>query len=239
MNRDNVRFIDLDKLQENIKYKFKNLELLKLAFIHTSYSNENLSIKGKNNERLEFLGDAVLELVFSEIIYKNFSLCTEGKLTKIRSNLVCENSFSRMADKLDLPKYLLLGKGEEKTGGREKPSIKADLFEAFNGALYLDSDYQTVYEFIYDLIKELIDEIKDKKNDDISDYKTQLQEYLHKRKNVNCVYELCKEVGPSHDKIFYVNVKISNKIIGFGTGKSKKLAEQSAAQNALEKFNVI
>lgn len=228
----------LKELEDKINYKFNNFELLNLAFVHTSYANEHSSLKGKHNERLEFLGDAVLEMVFSEILFKNFKPKQEGYLTKLRSNLVCEASFSELSDEINLSKYLLLGKGEEKTGGRHKDSIKADLFEAFNGALYLDAGYEVVYNFIYGLIK---DKIFDENIivENVNDYKSMLQEHLHKYKNINLKYELVKEEGPSHDKTFYIKAYLDSKFIGAGKGRNKKLAEQNAAKNALKKLHVI
>lgn len=238
MQIDNNRLIELSKLESSINYEFKDKNLLNNAFIHTSYSNEHTNLHGKSNERLEFLGDAVLELIFSEIIYKYFKKVDEGVLTKIRANLVCEKSFSEFSDKINLSDYLLLGKGEEKTGGRHKDSIKADAFEAFNGALYIDSDYTFVYNFIYDLIEDKLFNIDTIKGY-VNDFKSMLQEHLHKYKNINCTYELIKEEGLSHCKKFYVNVKSGNKVLGAGEGKNKKLAEQMAAKDALEKMDVI
>lgn len=238
MQIDNNRLIELSKLESSINYEFKDKNLLNNAFIHSSYTNEHTYLQGKNNERLEFLGDAVLELVFSEIIYKHFKTFDEGVLTKIRASLVCEKSFSELSDKINLSNYLLLGKGEEKTGGRDKDSIKADVFEAFNGALYIDTDYTFVYNFIYDLVKDKLSHI-DKVRGDVNDFKSMLQEYLHKYKNINCTYEMIKEEGLSHCKKFYINVKAGNKVLGSGKGKNKKIAEQMAAKDALEKMDVI
>lgn len=234
----NERIKELEEFQLNIDYKFNNIDLLNLAFIHTSYTNEHSFLKGKSNERLEFLGDAVLELVFSEILYKNFLPKQEGYLTKLRSSLVCEKSFSVLADKLNIPKYLLLGNGEEKSGGRDKNSLKADAFEAFNGALYLDSSYEVVYNFIYNLIKDEVEEINNI-NDSVKDYKSLLQEYLHKNKKETLLYKLLKEEGPSHNKTFYIDAYLDNKKIGSGKGKNKKIAEQNAAFDALKKLRVI
>lgn len=238
MQIDNKRLIELSNLESSINYIFKDKKLLNNAFIHTSYTNEHVNLHGKSNERLEFLGDAVLELVFSEIIYKYFKKVDEGILTKLRANLVCEKSFSELSDKINLSDYLLLGKGEEKSGGRQKDSIKADAFEAFNGALYIDSDYEQVYNFIYDLIEDKLINTETIK-EYVNDFKSMLQEHLHKYKNINCKYELIKEEGLSHCKKFYVNVKIGNKVLGTGEGKNKKLAEQMAAKDALKKMNVI
>lgn len=226
------------ELEEAIGYKFNNQSLLELSLVHTSYSNEHVFTKGKNNQRLEFLGDAVLELVYTEILYKTFSIKDEGYLTKLRANLVCEEGFSELSDQINLSKYILLGKGEEKTDGRNKPSIKSDAFEALNGALYLDGGFDAVYNFIYPLIKDKITDVKEHK-ENVSDYKSMLQEHLHKKKNINCHYELDKEEGPAHDKTFYIKVYQGLKLLGEGEGKNKKLAEQMAAKDALEKLRVI
>lgn len=232
------RIDELKKLEESINYSFKDKSLLNSAFIHTSYTNENTHLKGKSNERLEFLGDAVLETVYSEILYKKLTDQNEGYLTKLRSQLVCEASFSEFSDKLNLASYLLLGKGEEKTGGRSKNSIKADVFEAFIGALYLDAGYQVVYTFIYEQVKDTVSHAKTSKRQ-VNDYKSMLQEYLHKYKNVNCQYKLTCETGPAHNKVFCMDVYKDSKKIGSGKGRNKKLAEQMAAKNALENLGLL
>ncbi|MFM1514967.1 ribonuclease III [Helcococcus ovis] len=236
MTRD--RIAKLDKLEKKINYKFNDINLLNLAFIHTSYTNEHPNYKNKSNERLEFLGDAVCELAFSEILYKNFKPKQEGFLTKVRANLVCEKSFSEFADQLGLAEFLLLGKGEEKTGGREKPSIKSDAFEAVMGALYLDGGYDVVFDLIYNLIIDKVKELKIQK-ESVNDYKSMLQEYLHKKNKSNIVYRLVNEIGPSHDKLFYFELYIEDKMISEGKGKNKKIAEQMAAKTALEKIGVL
>lgn len=228
----------LDQLQKDLGYRFKDVNLLNLSLVHTSYTNEHSNLKGKSNERLEFLGDAVLELVFTEILYKTFKIKDEGYLTKLRANLVCEESFSEFSNKYNLSKYILLGKGEEKSGGREKDSIKADAFEALHGALYLDSGYELVYTFIYEIVKDKIEKLKED-NNTVNDYKTRLQEHLHKYKNINYHYELVKEEGPSHAKVFYINLYKNKELIGEGVGKNKKEAEQMAAKSALEYFKIL
>lgn len=234
------RLEELNNLEKAINYEFKNKNLLNLSLIHTSYANENTSTKWKNNQRLEFLGDAVLELVYTEILYKEFSIKDEGYLTKLRASLVCEEGFAELADCINLSKYLLLGKGEEKTNGRNKPSIKSDAFEALNGALYLDGGYLVVHKFIYEIIRERVQEIKAQKDEEsVNNYKSMLQEHLHKAKNTNYKYELEKEEGPSHDKTFYMNVYHGRKLLGSGKGRNKKLAEQMAAKNALENLRLI
>lgn len=235
---DSERIENLSKLENKINYQFKDKNLLNNAFVHKSYTNENTSLRGKSNERLEFLGDAVLELVYTKIIYSKFKHQDEGYLTKLRANLVCEQSFSELADKLELPLYLLLGKGEESTSGRDKPSIKADLFEAFIGALYQEAGFDFIYDFIKDKIALKLDEVMNNRNF-ITDYKSYLQELIHKKKNVNCIYILKDEKGPSHDKEFFVEVFVEDRKIGSGIGKNKKQAQQMAAKDALEKLNAI
>ena len=189
MNIIENRYKKMEVLEADINHKFSDKKLMDSAFIHTSYTNEHSSYKGKSNERLEFLGDAVLEIIYSEILFKRFPHKDEGYLTKLRSNMVCEEAFACLADKLSLPKFLLLGRGEEKTGGREKNSLKADLFEAFCGAFYLDAGYSKVYNFIYGLIKDRLESDKNYTKL-VNDYKSMLQEHLHKYKNINSSYKL-------------------------------------------------
>lgn len=238
MNIIKDRYKKMEVLEADINHKFSDKKLMDSAFIHTSYTNEHSSYKGKSNERLEFLGDAVLEIIYSEILFKRFPHKDEGYLTKLRSNMVCEEAFACLADKISLPKFLLLGRGEEKTGGREKNSLKADLFEAFCGAFYLDAGYSKVYNFIYGLIKDRLDSDKNYTKL-VNDYKSMLQEHLHKYKNINSSYKLIKEEGPAHDKMFYMEVYQENKKIGSGMGKNKKEAEQMAAKDALGKLGII
>lgn len=226
------------ELESKIGYNFMNKSLLNQALVHSSYSNENKEYKNKHNERLEFLGDAVLELVFSEFLYNDYKPKNEGFLTKFRSRLVCEKSFSKVADHFSLSDYLLLGKGEEITGGRSKDSIKADTFEALCGAMYLDGGFEAVKGFITPLLDSLINEIDDPKESFI-DYKSILQEYFHKKRETEFKYILCKEEGLAHNKTFYMDVYLNSKAVGSGCGKNKKQAEQMAARDALIKFEVI
>ena len=238
MSNKETREQELDVLQNNINYYFKDKGLLIQALVHSSYSNENLRYKFKHNERLEFLGDAVLELVFSEMLYKNFSYKDEGVLTKIRSKLVCEYSFARLADYLNLPAFLIMGKGEEATGGRQKDSLKADAFEALCGAMYIDGGLEVVRNLVEASTNQIMQELEEHKEDFI-DYKSRLQEYLHKKGKSEFKYILCKEEGQAHDKTFYMDVYLNSKSIGSGTGKNKKQAEQMAAKDALKRFGVL
>lgn len=238
MLNDKSRELLLLELENKIGYKFVNKGLLNQALVHSSYSNENKDYKNKHNERLEFLGDAVLELVFSEFLFKDYRPQNEGFLTKFRSRLVCEKSFAKVADHFDLSDYLLLGKGEEITGGRSKDSIKADTFEALCGAMYLDGGFEVVKKFINPLLGYLINDLDDPKESFI-DYKSILQEYFHKQKETEFKYILCKEEGLAHNKTFYMDVYLNSKSVGSGKGKNKKQAEQAAARDALLRYGVI
>lgn len=232
------RILELVEFEKNIDYEFKNKSLLSQAFTHSSYSNENQTYKNLHNERLEFLGDAVLELVFSKILYYKYKNRDEGFLTKRRSKLVCEKSFAYLADKFEISKYLLLGKGEDKTGGREKYSIKADALEAMCGAMYIDGGFDFVFNFINKNFKDLEYNIS-KEEEDFFDYKSILQEYIHRNKKGEFKYILSKDEGPAHSKTFYMDVYLNSKLIGTGIGKNKKDAEQHAAKEALRRFGVI
>ena len=227
----------LNDLMEVLGYKFKDLELLNLAFVHRSYLNEckDATI---SNERLEFLGDVILGFIVSVELYEQFPNSDEGYLTKIRSKVVCEESFSYAARTFNLGKYLLLGKGEDSFGGRNRNSILADTFEAFFGALYLDGGMDVVTEiankYFFDTVVYKID-----KNIFIKDYKSYLQEYFHKNATTKISYTLVAERGPDHDKEFDMCVNIDDVVKGYGTGKNKKQAEQQAARDALIKSGAI
>jgi len=197
------------------------------AFTHTSYANEHSL---KSYERLEFLGDAVLELIMSEYLIKNTEF-EEGKMTKLRSHYVCENSLYEYSIRLKLNDYLLLGHGEEQSGGRNRKAIVADIFEAFVGAMFLDQGLEFVKKFIYENIIPLIER---KEVDFFSDYKSILQELVQTDRR-SLSYEIINEEGPAHDKLFTVEVKIDNIVYGRGTAHSKKEAEQEAAKDALKK----
>ena len=221
-----------DKLQENIHYKFKDISLLNTALAHSSYINENKKGLNINNERLEFLGDAIIDLIVSEYLYKRFAELPEGKLTKIRSSIVCEPSLAFAARKIELGAYMLLGKGEELTGGRNKESLLADAFEALTAAIYLDSGLEKARDFLMkNFEQEVIYEIS--KGNLFTDYKTELQESLQKKHKLAVEYRVEKEVGPDHNKKFHIDVIAKNKVIGKGIGRSKKEAEQNAAKHAL------
>ena len=218
----------LAKLEERIEYHFKDKSLLKQALTHSSYANEQKIRKNKDYERLEFLGDAVLELISSEFLFHENQDMPEGKLTKMRSSLVCEPSLAYCAKEIELGSFMLLGKGEEATGGRLRESIISDVMEALIGALYLDGGFETVKSFIYQFV------LKDYKNRILFyDSKTVLQEMIQTKPNQNLVYELIEEKGPDHDKEFVVRAMLNGSKVGFGIGKTKKSAEQQAAYEAI------
>ena len=227
--------LKIDNLLSSFKIPLSKTrkQLFMQAFTHTSYAFEkNLGIKG-HNERLEFLGDAALELIVSKYLFSFTSDITEGEMTRLRAQIVCEQSLVRASKRLDFGEYLLLGKGEEKTRGREKPSILADTFEAFVGALYLEVGFDKCYDIVVDILKVEINEAFIKGE---TDYKTQLQEYVQKNGVNQLQYKVIKETGPDHDKEFTTSVLLEGRVIGTGMGKSKKQAEQSAAQKAIESF---
>ena len=216
------------KLEEKIGYRFRDTRLLRQALTHSSYANEQKINKSGDYERLEFLGDAVLELVSSDYIYQQYPDMTEGKMTKLRSSIVCEPALASCAREMGLEEYILLGKGEEATGGRGRDSIISDVMEAIIGAIYLDSGIDEVKTYIHRVI---LSDLEHKQL--FYDAKTILQEEIQKENKGVLHYELVSEDGPEHAKIFAVNAMIDEVIIGSGTGHSKKAAEQKAAYEAL------
>jgi len=222
-------------LESKIKYHFLDSSILLHALSHSSYANEMRLNKEKNNERLEFLGDAVLELVTSEYVYKEYANLTEGDLTKLRASIVCEQTLSTCAKDLNIGIFLLLGKGEDISGGRERDSILSDALEAIIGAIYLDGGFTNAKEFIKSFI------LADLKNKDLFfDSKTILQEIIQNdNSNQKLRYKLISEEGPDHNKIFSIAVCVGNDEIGCGTGRTKKAAEQEAAYQAIQKLRKI
>ena len=206
-----------------------NNELVKRAFTHSSYVNETKD--GEDYERLEFLGDKILDFIVSEYLYINDDY-DEGKMTKLRASYVCENALFTYAKSLNFPSYLKLGKGEELTGGREKPSIVADTFESFLASVYLTKGFETVKNIVYDVV---IPYIKEEKDLFLHDYKTKLQEIVQTDQK-STVYEIVNEEGPANNKVFTTVVKVDNIVLGKGTANSKKEAEQAAAKDALDKL---
>lgn len=227
----------LQELQELIDYKFNDESLLKKALIHRSFGNENWEYKNINNEKLELLGDAVLDLIVTEYLYKNFEVATEGELAKLKSMIVSEPVLANISSELKLGNYLLLSKGEELTGGRERESILGDVFEALLGAIYLDSEINTVRDVALKYLIYKIEHINE--NDELIDYKTILQEYSQRVYKIIPIYEVINELGPDHKKSFEISVSIEErKIIGRGIGKNKKQAEQLAAREACKKLEI-
>lgn len=219
-----------------IGYEFKNESLLQIALTHSSFAHESKS-NIDNNERFEFLGDAVLELVISSFIFKNFPELPEGELTKLRASIVCEGSLAKKARELNLGNSLKLGKGEEHTGGRDRDSLLADAMEAVFGAVFLDSGIEEAEKFIINLMKDTIFELrKDFKHNDC---KTYLQEIIQSKSKDAVEYNIIDENGPAHNKIFVAEVSHCGKILGKGTGKNKKEAEQNAAFDAIKKIRPV
>ena len=219
----------IKEFQEKIGYKFKNEKLIIEALSHSSYANE-CKKQRKNNERLEFLGDSVLSVIVSDYIFEHFKHLPEGELTKLRASLVCEQALFDFSKKIDLGKYIFLGKGEEITGGRERPSIVSDAFEAVIAAIYLDGGLKVASKYVLSCIPE---DVKPHSVVSFVDYKTALQEIIQKNPEEKVEYVLTDESGPDHDKKFTVNVMLNSNVIGTGIGKSKKSAEQNAAKEAL------
>ncbi|GIM47555.1 ribonuclease 3 [Collibacillus ludicampi] len=215
-----------EMLMRGIGITFNNVNLLKQAFTHASYRNEHRGEAMQDNERLEFLGDAVLELLISEYLYKRYPQLPEGELTRMRAAIVCEPSLVRFATKLSFDKYVRLGRGEELSGGRKRPALLADVFEAFMGALYLDQGLESVKEFLDTHILPDIDNVHVL----LADYKTMLQELVQRDGIGPLSYRILEERGPAHHREFVAQVMIDGKPYGEGIGRSKKEAEQRAAQ---------
>lgn len=222
-------------LKKKLGFHWQNDDHLRLAMTHSSFSYESKE-KIMSNQRLEFLGDAVLELLVSSYLYHAFPESSEGELTKLRAAMVCESSLARLAKKLELGQCLYMGKGEERSGGRERPSILADSFESLLGAIYLDQGIEGAKLFLQQHLQGLVEEAR-KGNLD-RDYKTELQELLQKKSVDPVTYVVLKEDGPDHQKVFTAGVMHLGKEMGKGMGNSKKEAEQQAAKKALQKMGV-
>lgn len=220
------------EFEKLIGIKFNDKDLIKTALTHSSYANQHKDMK--YNEKLEFLGDAVLQLVITEHIFKEYTDKTEGDLTKVRALVVCEASLYEVSLLWDLGKYIKMSKGEELTGGRERPSLLADTVEAIIAAIYLDKGISVVRKFVLESFKDII--LGAIKNEIVLDYKTHLQEILQENGEVDIKYEMIKFVGPPHKRKFESKVVIDNIIMGIGEGYSKKESEQTAAKDALKKF---
>lgn len=222
----------IEEFEKIIGYSFRNKSLISEALTHSSYANEHRLNYISNNERLEFLGDAVLEISISEYLYNRYPDEPEGYLTKMRASIVCEPTLALCSKDIRLGEFLLLGKGEELTGGRERKSITSDAFEAVIGAIYLDGGFANAKEFID---KFILADIKDKQL--FYDSKTILQEIVQAKGDKNLVYKLVGENGPDHNKQFEVNAMLGDEIVGKGIGRTKKAAEQEAAYNAIMTIN--
>ena len=225
------RMNSIEGLEKNINVVFNNKTLLETAITHRSYLNEHRKVK-EHNERLEFLGDAVLELIVSDFLFKKFNDRAEGDLTSFRSALVRTDSLALTAKDLKLGEYILLSKGEEESGGREKDFLLANAFEAVLGAIYIDQGYEISKKFVEQFLLPKIDDIVEYRLD--IDNKTRIQELAQSTYKSTPIYEVIKEVGPDHDKTFTVVVKIDDKIIGEGMGSSKQRAEEQAAKVGVE-----
>lgn len=221
--------MELELLERNIGYTFKNKMLLKKALTHTSYANEN---KLESNEKLEFLGDSILEFISSKYIYNNYKKLKEGEMTKVRADVVCEKSLYKVAQKHNFSDFLLVGRSQIVSKGNERPAVLADCVEAIIAAIYFDSDLQSAEKFIIENLKDEIDLAS--KNVGLKDYKTVLQEKLQIHGDVNIQYNILEEVGPDHDKKFKVEVTCEGKRLATGIGKAKKAAEMEAARIAIE-----
>ncbi|MBQ8567937.1 MAG: ribonuclease III [Oscillospiraceae bacterium] len=220
--------MNFSKFEEKIGYTFKNKELLHEALAHSSYANETR--KSRSNERLEFLGDSVLSIVVSEHLFTHFKHLPEGELTKIRASLVCEKALFEFSHKIQLGEFILLGKGEENSGGRQRPSIVSDAFEAVIAAIYLDGGMEEARKYILGFIPKNLERSGAKA---LKDYKTLLQEIIQRNPEEKVEYVLADQSGPDHDRRFVVEVYLNSNVIGKGEGHSKKQAEQMAAHEAL------
>ena len=218
----------LKELEEKTGHRFQDFHLLEQAVIHSSYANEKRLGHLGCNERLEFLGDAVLEVVSSEYLYRNYPEMPEGQLTKLRASLVCEPTLAEDAGQIHLGEYLILGKGEEASGGRKRASIVSDALEAVIGAIFLDGGFDAAKAFI---LRYVMNDVENKRL--FHDSKTMLQELLQAEGRETAVYELVEESGPDHNKKFTVEARLGTEVLGTGTGHSKKAAEQQAAYHAI------
>lgn len=228
--------MDLSALEQEFDFVIHDKDLFQQAFTHTSYAHErkNSHPQSEDNERLEYLGDAVLELAVSEYLFQRYARMSEGELTRTRARVVCEPSLASFARELQLGSYVQLGKGEEMTGGRTRPSLLADVFEAFVGALFLDQGLETVKRFLH---KVVFPKVSDEWLAKMTDAKSQLQEWIQQERLGSLEYRIVDVQGPAHDRNFIAEVFLDNQKLGRGAGRSKKEAEQQAATQALEKRN--
>jgi ribonuclease-3 len=224
----------IERLEHVLNYIFQDKDNIILALTHSSYANEYKN--SRNNERLEFLGDSVLNFTIAETIFKKYPKLPEGEMTKFRANVVCESSLVICANKLGLGDYILLGKGERLSGGKNRTSILSDTFEAVVGAIFIDGGLEKAQKFIQQQMSEIVENSVN--GIVFMDYKTKLQEMVQKENDKKIVYQLLSETVPDHNKFFVTQVWVEGKVLGTGKGKTKKQAEQNAARNALEEKNV-
>ena len=222
----------ISDLEKAIGYRFKNISLLQNALAHSSYANERWHNSLMSNERLEFLGDSILGMTVADHLYRTFPDRPEGELTRMRADMVCEKTLAAVANRIGLGSHLLLGHGEEQGGGRSRESILADAVESIIAACYLDGGFESAAAFIHSFILCNVP-VTQMRN---VDYKTALQELVQRKKNQVLSYVLTGESGPDHDKQFTVEVSLNGQVVGQGTGRSKKKAEQAAARVAMEKL---
>ncbi|MDP4146995.1 MAG: ribonuclease III [Bacillota bacterium] len=227
--------LSIYQLEESLNVSFDNKSLIETALTHSSFANQNKNVD--YNERLEFLGDSVLQLIISEYLFKNYTEKSEGELTKTRALIVCESSLHEIAKQWELGKFISMSKGEELTGGRTRISILADCVEAVIAAVYLDKGLEYARKFVLDNFRDIV--AKAAKDEIILDYKTKLQEIMQQKGDVSIRYNLVKYEGPPHRRKFYVEVDVQGKTEGYGEGYSKKEAEQNAAAKALQHMNVV
>ena len=223
------------ELEKRIGYEFRDKSLLETALTHPSKANENRGME--DNQRLEFLGDAVVDLIVGEHLYKRMPDVNEGVLTKQRALIVCADSFFLVSKKIELGEFMYFGKGEILNGGKHKKNIIADGFEALMGAVFMDSDYETTKKVVLRLLEDIINKAVEGKL--TYDYKSTLQEYVHRKKIKNFGYNLVKITGPEHNQVFTSEVVINGRVYGTGSGKNKKESEQHAALEALKKMGAI
>lgn len=226
--------VDWNDCQKHLGISFRQESLLEMAFVHPSYLNENPGFAGSSNERLEFLGDAILNFIVAEKLYEEFPELSEGNLTEIRASLVCRDTLAEIAFSLKLGDWLLLGQGEEANGGRTRPSNLANAMEALIGVLYLEQGLARARRFIFRQLKPRLDKIKAGKR--TPNYKALVQELVQGQKRPTPVYRLVETAGPDHSKQFTVEILVEGEVVGNGTGKSKKAAENQAARAAWEKL---
>ena len=222
--------MQINELQVKLNYSFKDPTLLVKALTHSSHANERTGKNSVSNERLEFLGDSLLGMTVALLIFNSKPELSEGQMTKLRAELVCERSLAELAQELELGEYIFLGRGERNTGGHKRPSILSDAFEAIIAAIYLDGGYEPVEQFVSKLLTPRINNPQKS----LTDHKTLLQETIQVRPGQNLYYEITNEQGPDHDKSFTVEVKLNGQTIGTGIGKTKKRAEQEAARAAIK-----